>query len=120
MRINKLILVNYTRFSLNTISKLIYTPKHKTQIIGGSNGSGKSSLMSELSPLPADINRFYSEDGYKEIDITHNGKHYLLISGKEGRLKHNFIVNDIELNQGHTKKVQLQLVKQHFNIHGRC
>ena len=63
--IHKIILNNYNRFFLNNITRIEYTPKMKLQLILGSNGSGKSSLISELNPLPINKNDF-QEDGYKE------------------------------------------------------
>jgi DNA repair exonuclease SbcCD ATPase subunit len=72
--------------------------------------------MQELSPLPADIKKEYYKDGYKEIHITHNNSNYVLLSGKSSPTKHNFIKDNVELNPGGTKKVQLELCQQHFNI----
>ena len=116
MRIIKLVLHKYDRFVLNNITTLTYTPKSKIQIIAGTNGSGKSSLLYELSPLPGNIKKDYVEGGYKEIHILHKNKSYVLINGKEGSLKNSFVVNGIELNDGKTRKVQLILCKQHFGI----
>lgn len=116
MVIKKLILHNYKRFFLNNISTLEYTPESNIQVILGSNGSGKSSLFKELSPLPAEIKKNYNEGGYKEIHIEHHNSTYVLTSGKTAPSKHSFIKDDIELNDGGTRAVQLELVKEHFNI----
>ena len=112
MKINKLILSKYKRFFLTNIDYLEYTPYNNIQVIIGPNGVGKSQLLKELSPLPADINKNYNSNGYKYIELEHNNYIYKLRSDN----KHSFLQNDIELNPGGTKKVQLELVKQHFNI----
>ena len=51
MRLKKLILSGYKRFGLSKIQKLTYTPDSIEQVILGSNGSGKSSLLSEIMNL---------------------------------------------------------------------
>lgn len=111
MIIKKIILFKYKRFALNNITKIEYYPKDTVQVILGRNMSGKSSLLKQLNPLPIN-NKDFSEDGYKYIEIEHNGNLYKLKSGKQ----HSFICNDKELNDGLTKRVYLLLVKDHFNL----
>jgi len=41
----------FKRFTLNNIETFVYTPKAKLQLIQGTNGVGKSSLINELTPL---------------------------------------------------------------------
>ena len=77
MKITNLILKNYNRLFLNNIKTLELTPTRKINLIIGTNGSGKSSLIKEMSPLPFDKNDFNS--GYKEIHIECNNKKYVLI-----------------------------------------
>ena len=79
MRIIELVLFNYKRFSLNNIKEFTYRPQMKAQLILGTNGSGKSSLLSELSPLPSRSKDFF-DDGYKLIKIEHRGNLYILKS----------------------------------------
>lgn len=86
----------------------------KHYILDGINGSGKSSILNELSPLPANMND-YREDGYKKIILTHNNHTYTLTSQGKRPGKHSFLEDDNELNQGGTLTVQLELVKQYFN-----
>ena len=112
MIIKKLILNGYKRFFLNRIRELEYTPDKSMQIILGANGSGKSQLLRQLNPLPANIKQEFYDNGFKHIEIEHNGKNYTLLS----TTKHSFKVDNEELNPGGTKKVQLELVKEHFNI----
>ena len=49
MKILKLILKNYNRLFLNNIKTLELAPSKKINLILGTNGSGKSSLIQETS-----------------------------------------------------------------------
>lgn len=113
MRIVKLELKGYKRLALSGIDKLTYTPERNIQIILGRNMSGKSQLLRQLNPLPANINTEFSTDGYKNIEIEKDGSIYLLSSTAQG---HSFILNNVEFNNGGTKKEQLELVEEHFNL----
>ena len=108
MKIIKLILRDYNLLFLNNIKEIIFTPTKKTNLILGTNGSGKSSLLKELSPLVFDKKHF-GENGYKEVHIEHNNKMYILI--QEGN-KCSFKENGVELNASANRKVQSTLVKE--------
>lgn len=112
MVIKHLILEGYNRFFLSNIEKLDYRPHNTIQMIASRNSSGKSSLLRQLNPLPVDMKKDFKENGYKFIEIEHNNNIYKITSSN----KNSFICNDVELNPGGTKKVQLELVKEHFNI----
>ena len=71
MKIISLCLVGYRRFALNNIRTFTINPSEPIQMILGTNGSGKSSLIKELTPLPAD-SADYSSDGSKTIKILHH------------------------------------------------
>ena len=114
MFIDELILNGYDRLNTNNFKKIHFTFKKKIQIIIGTNGSGKSSILEELSPLPAE-SKYYSKDGYKLIKITHFGKRYILKSSFNP-VFHSFKIDDEEINTGGTISEQRKLVKQHFNI----
>lgn len=116
MIIKKLTLYKYKRFFLSNIEKLEIEPTNVIQIILGKNGIGKSSLLSCLTPLPADIKKDYYEDGYKIIELTNNEKEYILSSGGDLGNKHSFICDGVELNASGIKTVQLGLVEEHFKI----
>ena len=116
MRVKKLILHKYNRYNFNNIETLEYTPEQHLQIILGTNLSGKSSTMKELSPLPADIKKEFKEGGYKIIEIEHNNKNYKISSGVVAPTKHSFEVDGTELNSTGLRKIQLELVKEHFNL----
>ena len=117
MKIDKIILYRYRRLSLNSIERLEYTPENNIQVIIGRNMSGKSSLLKELSPLPPELKKEFKDEGYKEIHISHNNSNYILLSKLENNKQiHSFKKDNVELNDGSTRKVQLELVKQYFNI----
>ena len=110
MKILKLILKNYNRLFLNNIKTLELTPSKKINLILGTNGSGKSSLIQETSPMPFDKNEF--TDGYKEFHAEHNNKIYIL---KQADGKFSFMEDMRELNVSGNRKVQLSLIKAKFN-----
>lgn len=117
MLIKKIILSKYRRLSLNSIERLEYTPENNIQVIIGRNMSGKSSLLKELAPLPADLKKEFKDGGSKEIYIEHGNSCYCLINTiNGGKVVNNFIKDTVELNEGGTRKVQLELVKQYFNL----
>lgn len=115
MKIERIVLTGYRRFRLRQIKKLDYHPAKKTQIILGSNGSGKSSLIEELSPLPINT-KDYEIGGGKEIWISHQGRNYYLASlvTEDGNRFH-FEQDGENLNQGFNITGYRTLVKEHFN-----
>lgn len=115
MKILSIELYLYKRFFLNQTEFFRLTASEIIQLILGTNGSGKSSLLQELTPLPANQNDFL-KDGYKHIAIEHHGDHYLLKSTFTGVQKHYFLKNGEELNTGNTLTIQRDLVRQEFNI----
>lgn len=90
-----------------------FTSTH--QIILGLNGSGKSSTIQELNPMPA-VPADYVKGGYKHIVIEHQNQHYELHSEISVSSRHSFKLNSIELNDGGTAAVQKTLVLEHFNL----
>lgn len=115
MRITKIVLIDYKRFSLRNIKRFVYEPEEQVQLVLGTNGSGKSSLLKELTPLPASSND-YLKTGSKEIHITHRDKKYVLTSRFSPKQEHSFICNEEELNIGGTIGTQKDLVRDIFNI----
>lgn len=97
------------------IGKIVYTPQHSTQVIIGSNGSGKSSLLKEMSALPAKSTD-YTKTGHKIIHIETQHGLFKLSSHFSPKQVHSFIFNDEELNPGGTMPVQKELVRKHFNL----
>ena len=117
MLIESLELKYYKRLLLRSINHIKIEPKSKIQLILGTNSSGKSSLLRELSPLPADPAN-YLKGGYKIIKIIYNNSYYILKSlfDPDTGNKFHFIKDDIELNPGNTVTVFKELVKSHFYL----
>ncbi len=114
MRIIKIELNKYNLFVLADFDKFTYMPEHKMALVLGTNGCGKSSLLRELSPLPASKEFFY-ENGYKRIEIEHHNSYYVLSSTFTSTTRHSFLMDGKELNPSGTGQVQKDLVKSHFN-----
>ena len=116
MYIKKLTLEGYKRILLSDIKSLTITMDNPYQVILGTNGSGKSSLLRELSPLPGDP-KDYLKGGRKEIHIEHHDIQYILSSTYNGaKHHHSFLQGGEEKNDGGTITVQKELVKQAFGI----
>lgn len=122
MRIISASIVGNVRLLHKGTREVHYTPNEPIQLFIAKNGYGKSTLLRELSPLPAESSD-YVKGGYKEIVIEHNGRIFKLRSEFASGKKHYFQIDDGEnLNAGHTVTVQKQLVEQYLEytdvIHG--
>lgn len=115
MRMLELLMEGSRRLALNNIKRLHYKPTNLYQIILGTNGSGKSSIVNDASPLPADPDD-YVKPGQKMTVWEHEGQDYVLTSTFKGGAKHSFLKNGVELNPGGTVSVQKELVWQEFRI----
>lgn len=113
MKILELELKLYKRLALNNIRHFKLELKELVQLILGTNASGKSSILYELSPLPAN-HKSYHKGGMKRVVIAHNGKTYELISDFKNGQDHIFLVDGENLNTGRTVTIQKELVKEHF------
>jgi energy-coupling factor transporter ATP-binding protein EcfA2 len=125
MKLISIEISGYNRINLRNISYIKITPENSMILILGSNGSGKSSLVKELTPMPANHNE-YSKPGYKKATYeTDDGTRYVLTSTftKDGH-KYSFIKDDVELNDGLTVTVFKELVKREFGftqeVHDLC
>ena len=87
LKILTLTLKGYKRLALSNIDYIKITPVEKIQLILGTNGSGKSSLLKEWSPLPA-IAAEFQTPGYKIVELTHHNIQY--------RIENNFTTNGVE------------------------
>lgn len=107
-------LVNCNRTALNGKKSVKITPETKTQMVLGTNGSGKSSLISiGFSPLPPDPDDF-DKDGYWCAKFVHKGHTYKCEAWYGDKNSYSFIVDGGEnLNKGRTITAQLELVKIH-------
>lgn len=115
MKYTNIELKGYKRLLLSNIDYLNLKPTQPIQLIIGTNGSGKSSLVSEITPLPSNKDDF-SKEGYKKITIMHKGIEYLLTSEFSPKTRYSFIKDNEELNVGGTGSVQKELVRQEFGI----
>jgi energy-coupling factor transporter ATP-binding protein EcfA2 len=115
MRYDALILKGFKRFALNQVSYFEIRPKEQVQLILGTNGSGKSSLLQELTPLPAN-QADYLKDGSKEVHIVSRAHSYICISNFAVKQIHSFVKDGEELNPGGTATVQKELCRQEFGI----
>lgn len=115
MKIISLELEGAIRLELSGIKNLKITPETSITAIIGSNGSGKSSLLHYLSPLPADKADF-TKTGYKKIVLEKENVKYVLTSDFKDN-KHSFVIESTgeELNVGGTQTMQNQLVQDYFN-----
>lgn len=115
MKITQLVLSGYKRLLLNNTHYLKLDFESIYQLVLGTNGSGKSSVLYELSPLPAQSSH-YVKGGYKHITLTDRGHHYDLKSTFKSGNKHSFLKDGEELNPGGTGAVQKELVEQEFRL----
>lgn len=114
MKIKKVILHGYVRLLYAGIKRIEYTPESVYQLIIGTNGSGKSSLLAELSPLPAS-RQDYLVGGGKYIEIEDDeGIEFILSSDFKHGNKHTFIRDGVVLNDAGTAATQKELVAQYF------
>lgn len=112
-KILSLRLVLCRRFLSKGTREVVYTPDAPFQLLLGSNGYGKSSLINECSPLPG-VKRDYAPGGSKEIKISNGVDEYRLFSDFSRGNKHEFWKNDVNLNDGGTFTIQKKLVEEHF------
>ena len=122
MRFNSLTVSGYTgRMSLNQDNKTLHMKMTAdTQILIGSNGSGKSSLMSLLQlcvPKGSD----FEKDGFVNFEIEHNGKQYFLsivFKTVQGSFSFKELREEewVELNESHNVSTQKELITQTFGI----
>jgi DNA repair exonuclease SbcCD ATPase subunit len=115
MRYPKLTLDGYNRMALNVFDNFTIELSAPVQLILGTNGSGKSSLVGELSPMPAESSDFKKE-GRKVIHIEKKRSQYVLTSSFSPTTRHSFVKDGEELNKGGTVSVQKELVFQEFGI----
>lgn len=116
MKLEELILFRYKRLMLSNIQRVELRPNSVLQLIVGSNGAGKSSIMDELTPLPAHHAAF-EKGGFKGTKWSHRGSSYVLESHYDGGSgRHSFVKDNEELNKGGTFAVQLELCKSEFQL----
>ena len=122
IRLLELELHDYTLLHLSGIQTITIDFKERFHWILGTNGSGKTSIIKESTPLPIETGN-YREGGYKRSVWLVNNITYELKSLKlsDKKTVHSFcVINETgireELNTGHTSTVYRALVLEHFGI----
>ncbi len=111
-------LVDYLRLKPNGIYRIVITMDNLYQIIIGTNGSGKSSILRQLTPLPADTKEF-GPNGLKDLRVLANNVYYRLINDFKNK-HHNFMITDAdgnmleELNPSGNVTTQRKLASEYF------
>lgn len=94
---------------------IVIRPTKRIQMVLGTNGSGKSSLLSiGFSPLPTNEKDFFPGGG-REVHIHDRGRKFVIIEKYDQKKYYSFSVDGEEKNDGHTITVQLELCKEYFN-----
>lgn len=117
MFIESIRLINYKPFLLRGIKDTNINFNSIYQLILGSNNSGKSSLLRQLSPLPGD-NKDFTTGGSKTIMIRHRGVLYRLESHFTDKGQKHFFYDETNENRnaGFTLTGQKSLVADIFGI----
>ena len=97
MPITKITLKGFRRTFLNNIKDLTLTFTSPLQIVLGTNGSGKTSLVRQFSPLPPDPKELFP-GGSKCIEYQYKGSEYILTSQLKQSFKNSFVKDGEELN----------------------
>jgi hypothetical protein len=101
-------------FKKPRIKKVRVDFMQKLTILNSTNGSGKTTFLSELSPFPLEKTLFY-KGGYKRIVLSNAEGTFELYSDHS---KNSFINVDTkeELNGGGTIRTQLDLIERYFRL----
>lgn len=115
MKLINIICHNYTRLYVTGIKHLDFSPKKPMQVILASNGAGKSSLLKEIIPNADNLNIDYAKGGYRKSTYSHKDSIYVLSYTRDTN-RHSFIKDGSELNRAGLKKIQIELISEHFGI----
>lgn len=113
MKITKLVLYDHVKLKVSRIQEIEINLDQNIQLIIGSNGSGKSTILHELFPFPP-VKSSFGRNGYKELFITHDGDEYKLVF--DASRGHFFYRNEVNLNIGNTYDIQKDLIFEYFGI----
>ena len=113
MKILNLELTRFKRLEVPRIRRLKLALDNKFQVIIGSNGSGKTSVLKELLPN-APTKTLFPKDSYKRLELEHNNSIFELVySPSHGHL---FVKDGTNLNTSGKRTIQLELLEKHFNL----
>lgn len=114
MYIKSLYLSQFKPFDFSCIEDIKIDFLSPITIIMGTNGSGKSSLLREMTPLPAS-RPDYHKHGSKLIEIVHNDQMFTLSTDFSSKISpHSFKHEGKELNTSGTTKVQEDLISKYL------
>jgi DNA repair exonuclease SbcCD ATPase subunit len=123
MKITRLKLVNFigVKHGMNLDEIEINFKDRKIVMLNGGNGSGKSTIMSQLHPFKDSFDDrkkvvIDGLDGLKEIDIEHDGSVYQ-ISHTYGKKSQSFIKKDgVEMNENSGVRTFEEYIKNEFGL----
>lgn len=108
-------LKNFKRTALAGIKHVELSFNSPLQLILGTNGCGKTSVMRQATPWVPEQEHF-RPGGEKEFHCVKEGIEYKLISVLKNGWKHEFWRGGENLNPGGTTGVQKELVKRYFGL----
>lgn len=108
-------LKGFHRFSLVGNHDFELTITEPMVVILGTNGSGKSALLSQLTPIPPSPTQF-DKLGYKETHHEFRNKRYVLKAQFSPSPRYFFSCDGVVLNDWGTQQLQKGLVEEHFGL----
>lgn len=106
----------YHRLTLKDISRVEMFPLSKIQMILGTNGSGKTALMAELSELPSSKADF-PNGGFKRVVKDHKGNIYEGLSDfRSGKPHYRLTKNEEVIYEGHSSTAYAAHVKSETGL----
>lgn len=119
MFVEEIKLSGYVPFVANELDELDVTFSSKLQIVIGTNGSGKTSLVKQCTPDTPDRNIFTHKGvgGSRVLRVSHRGSEYVLTSDfSKSTGAHSIVKDGVELNISGTTGVQDELVATEFGM----
>ena len=110
--ITELELSGFKRLALSDTNYIKINPQTNVHLMLGTNGSGKSSIMDLLTPLPPDRSDF-EEGGFKRILFKYDSDNYEMYSEDN---KHSIYKNNEPIIESTGIKNMLEFCKSLFNI----
>ena len=108
-------LKNFKRTALAGYKNVELTFNSPLQVILGTNGCGKTSVMRQATPWVPEPEHFFPGGG-KELHAIKEGVEYRLVSTLKSGFKHEFWRDGENLNPGGTGTVQKELVRRYFGL----
>ena len=112
MFFNKVQLYKNNALEVSGIESIEIDILNKILVIIGDNGSGKSTIINEINPLPSTQSDY--NKGFSKLHITHNSKSYVLESNFKKGLHHSFKEEGVELNSSFKNTIQKDLCESAF------